>query len=338
MSNIIYDALLRYAPSDRRRTPNGWFAFNSVCCVYNGESRPDTRRRGGIRLTEDNIVVYNCHNCKFKANWRPGSMLSGRMSDLLEWLQVPSDELKKIKFKVWQYNARAEANIEEHHREFTKLEFAEKALPKGAMPFSHWLQPENLTEEFLNVAQYLADRGDAVLSGYDYYWSPEKTSGFNRRVIIPFKWQDKIVGFTARATFPCKTRYYGDTPNNYIFNTESIKPSNRYIILVEGSLDAVAVNGVATLGDKITEDQCNWLNQTGKEIIVLPDREKMGGKLVDVAIQQGWHVSFPRWDRDVKDAAAASKLYGKLYTMWSVIDAKKGNRLEIEVMRKMDLK
>jgi hypothetical protein len=92
------------------------------------------------------------------------------------------------------------------------------------------------------------------------------------------------------------------------------------------------------LGDHLSLDQCQWLNNTGKKIIVLPDREKEGGALVDIALRENWFVSFPPWDTDVKDAADASKKYGKLYTLWSVLDSRTNNKLNINIRRQMDLK
>ena len=55
-------------------------------------------------------------------------------------------------------------------------------------------------------------------------------------------------------------------------------------------------------------------------------------------MRENWYVSFPKWDPDIKDAADASKKYGKLYTLFSVIQAKTNNKLDISIRRKMDLK
>jgi hypothetical protein len=91
---------------------------------------------------------------------------------------------------------------------------------------------------------------------------------------------------------------------------------------------------VATLGDHLSTEQCQWLNTTGKTIIVLPDREKLGGRLVDVALREKWHVSFPKWDLDIKDASLAVKQYGKPYALWAVLNGRTNNHLGINVMRK----
>jgi hypothetical protein len=87
------------------------------------------------------------------------------------------------------------------------------------------------------------------------------------------------------------------------------------------------------LGDKISAEQVQWIKQTGKTPIVVPDRQDEGGNLVDIALREGWYVSFPRWEADVKDAADAAKRYGRLYTIWSLIDARTQNKLQIKIER-----
>jgi DNA primase len=180
----------------------------------------------------------------------------------------------------------------------------------------------------------LSSRGDDILLGGDFYWTPNKANSLNRRIIIPFYWENEVVGWTARVIDNSSPmRYFSEVQPRYLFNTDAIKNDWEYIFICEGPFDGIAINGIAMLGDKVMPDQARWLNQTGKKIIVVPDRVEQGGKLVDVALSEGWHVSFPRWDQGIKDAADAVKAYGKLYTVWSIIDAMTKNKLEIGVRR-----
>src|SRR5690606_21992796 len=135
-----------------RRGHHGWNNLNGVCCIHNGQSRPDTRKRAGIRMT-DNMVVYHCFNCKYKASWAPGRKLSKRMENLLNWVGMPGDELKKLKFKVWQLEEQDKAG--QPLRVPARLEFKEGALPFGAKPFSHWLDQPEPPVDFLEVAAYM---------------------------------------------------------------------------------------------------------------------------------------------------------------------------------------
>lgn len=331
MSNIVYDALLMRAPPDRKRTPGGWTSFNGPCCVNNGQMRPDTRKRAGLRLSPEGTAVYHCFNCAYSATWQPGRSLSNRMKRLLSWMGTDSEELKKINFKIWQLheNVKADNPI----KEWVKLEFKETALPKQAKPIMEWLNEGCTNKDFIEVLQYLAGRGSDLLTSYDYYWTPHRENDLHRRLIIPFRWQGTIVGYTARAIFPTRYRYFTDVQPNYIFNTEVLDNDWKYVFLNEGPFDGIASQGLAFLGNHITDEQVTWVKNSGKIPIVIPDREKGGGTLVDVAIREGWHVSFPKWDPGVKDAADAVKLYGRLYTVWSIIDSMTNNKLQINIER-----
>ena len=351
--NLIYDTLSRNISGIKRKNgASGWSNFNAVCCMNNGESGPDTRNRGGLMLTPDNSCVYHCFNCKYKAMWRPGSNLSRRMENLLDWAHVSLEEQKRVKFKVWQLwmNAKSDKPIDEtFYVPKSKLSFKEVELPPGAKPFSHWLKPENFNEEFAPVAAYMMGRGEDLFDSYEFYWTPEPDvmpdgkldPSISKRVIIPFRWEDKIVGYTARDTSGnLKHRYYGSVQPHYIFNTESIDYDNEYIFVCEGSFDALVINGVAMLGDKITPEQADWLTDTGKKIVIVPDREKLGGKLVDMAVSRGWYVSFPKWgsDMSIKDSAQAVRELGKIYTMLSITDVMFKDSLTISVRRKLALR
>jgi hypothetical protein len=268
------------------------------------------------------------------------------METLLDLANVGQDSLKQLKFKVWQLEqtARENKNFDPQQSYTKKIDFKPVELPKGAKPFSHWLKPENFDERFVPVAEYMMSRGQDLFDSYEFYWTPEKTSDYfdmDRRVIIPFRWEDKLVGFTGRdVTGTLKTRYYGSVQPNYIFNTESIHYDNEFIFVCEGSFDALSIGGVAMLGDKITPEQAEWLNNTGKKIVIVPDREKMGGKLVDVALREGWYVSFPEWGEDlkIKDAAQAVKELGKIYTLLSIRHAITNSKLAISTKRKLKLR
>jgi DNA primase len=162
----------------------------------------------------------------------------------------------------------------------------------------------------------------------------------NQRIIIPFFHNKKIVGYTGRfAGKPPKDvpRYLNsELPGNFLFNSNVMTKNNRkFIILVEGPFDAIAIDGVAALGSTLNKNQIAWLNAVDKEIIVLPDREAKNQDLIDCAIEQKWSVSFPSWEKNIKDAADASKIYGKLYTIFSVIKSRTNSELQIKMKRQL---
>lgn len=340
MSNLVADLFFQHAPVGMKRKADGWNSFNAVCCTHNGQSRPDTRGRGGVIMGADGSFTYHCFNCKFKTSWKEGRLMSNRVVNLLRWLNVPDEQIRQAKFKAWQLAEMSKRDIElpRHESKYVKLEFPKKEMPEGAKPFSHWLAQDPINPNFLEVLKYLDSRGSTILSYDNYWWTPETKYGMSKRVLIPYKWNNEIVGYVGRAIGPAKNRYYGDIPHDYLFNTESIKDEHQYVFVVEGPFDAIAIDGVATLGDKISDTQCRWLNQLQKKIVVVADRENRGGALVNAALTYGWYVSFPKWFDDIKDAADASRQYGQLFTVWSILDSMTNDRFKINVWRQTDLK
>lgn len=332
-NNIVYDTLLTLMPGDRKRSKSGWTGMNGVCCIHNGET-PDTRKRLSIAMGDDGIsCLVSCFNCNFRAIWKPGQTLSRKMMNFLGWMGLSQEDIKKLNFKVWQERERMKLDSSYQPKEIKHLSFAKKNLPIGARPVMDLLKEGYNDKDFESSVLYLAERGEEIFTGYDYFWTPNREHGLNQRIIIPFRWRGEIVGWTGRATIPTKTRYYSEVQAHYLFNTEVIDNDWQYVFLCEGPFDALAINGVASLGDKLSEEQILWLNQSGKTKVVVPDRINAGGTLVDIAIKQGWHVAFPQWDRNIKDAADAVKAYGKLYSIWTIIDSITKDKLSINVQR-----
>lgn len=335
-SRIIYDFVVAKIIGTKKQTQGGWLSFNGSCCIHNGEGKSDTRKRCGIRISPDHKTIIHCFNCSYVASWTPGRSIGKRLQSLLQWMGTTDEEYKKLHFKVWQLKENADAL--KPVKEWFNFTFPDKELPVGAETFAYWASQNSHSSDFINVVEYTANRGSSIFENREYYWCPDTTDDLNRRVIIPFKWNDKVIGWTGRAIFPTKYRYFSSVPTNYLFNTNVIRPEHEYIIVCEGVFDAIAVNGIATLGNHVSTDQIKWLNDTGKKIIVVPDREPSGDALINAAISANWYVCFPKWDSSIKDAADASKYYGKLYAIWSIISTKTNNRLQIDIERVRDLK
>lgn len=335
---LIYDALMQNIPGGKL-TPSRWTTFNGPCCIHNGQMRPDTKKRSGILFDHNGRTSVSCFNCGFRAGWSPGSRFSPKWERYFQWLGMPAEKLMRLNFAVSELRKEmlSTGTLEIAHNAplaNAMPHFQTRALPRGAMPLSMWLDEDCQDPHFLDVVTYLAGRGDDILFGNEYYWTPNTENHMNQRVIIPFYWDDEIVGYTGRIVNGTSTRrYMSDTQPHYIFNTEKVKEDWEFLFVTEGPFDGIAINGVSMLGDKTTAEQAAWLNRTGKTIVVVPDRVNRGGRLVDTALTEGWYVSFPRWDAGIKDAADAVRAYGKLYTIWSIIDARTKNRLEIGVMR-----
>ena len=76
------------------------------------------------------------------------------------------------------------------------------------------------------------------------------------------------------------------------------------------------------------------LNRLQKQIIVVPDRDKAGSKLVEQAIDYGWSVSLPEWNQEINDVGDAVSKYGRLYALHSIVTAAEESPLKIRLRAK----
>jgi DNA primase len=157
----------------------------------------------------------------------------------------------------------------------------------------------------------------------------------NKRVIIPFTWRNEIIGYTSR-TFDdtVKPKYHNSHEPNYVFNVDKQLKDAKFVIVVEGPFDAMAVDGVAILGNECSEIQADIIDSLGREVIVVPDADKAGARLVDKALEYGWSISMPIWQETCKDVSEAVVKYGKLFVIKSILSAKQSNKLKIELMKR----
>lgn len=316
--SLIIDTINSFLPPKRKKTPSGWISFNAVCCHHNGTSA-DTRQRGGMMINDS--VSYHCFNCGFKTSWQSGRIVTAKFRKLMRWLNIPDDLISKCSLEA----LRLKENSDYKSRFELLPKFVDKFLP----PDSVRIGSTETHEEMLLAMEYIANRG-LYLDDYEWYWS----SSYPNRLIIPFYFNNKIVGFTARLLRDGKPKYISEQQPGYVFNFDRQKDNRKYVIVCEGPLDAISVDGVALLGSDISSHQKNLINQLKREVIVLPDRDQAGKKLIEQAIENEWSVSFPNWDRNIKDANEALLKYGRLATLYSIINAKEHSALKIKLLAK----
>ena len=329
--NIVFDALQVYLPAKRKQTPSGWLAFNAPCCEHNGTT-PDTRQRGGLIANADEGVSFHCFNCGFKTSWRNGRNLSFKMKKFMRWLNVPDDTITKLALQVLQTKTDSTG-----HKTFITLpKFVSKELPPKSKPIHEWadykaLEPGGIDKDLFKVLEYIASR-KLNLNDYDFYWTPE--SGYRDRLIIPFYYREKVVGYTARKVVESKVKYLSEQQPGYVFNIDEQTDDRKYVVAVEGPIDAIAIDGVSLLGSEIKEQQTALLNSLGKHVIVVPDRDEAGQKLVYDAMESGWSVSMPDWSQDIGDVNDAVRKYGRLHTLYSIVKNAEESQLKIKLRMK----
>jgi len=326
--SIVADTVLTFLPQKRKTTPSGWLSFNASCCHHNGHSA-DTRGRGGLISNTDGGISYHCFNCGYKASWQPGRPFSHKMRKLLQWMGTPDDIINKVALEVMRENEGVEAKT----RIAEMPSFKTVSLPDDAVKLSEhqWVEAGQLDQRMVRVFQYMLERNLRV-DDIEYYWSP--SLGYRDRLIIPFYYEGRVVGYTARAIGESKSKYLTTMQPGYVFNLDEQGPNKVFCILCEGQIDALHVEGCAIGGSDINDAQALLLNRLQKDIYVVPDRDKAGSKLVERAIELGWSVSMPDWSQDINDIGDAVDKYGRLYTLYSITSAAESSPLKIRLKAK----
>jgi hypothetical protein len=255
------------------------------------------------------------------------------MKTLCRWMGAGEDTIKDLIFEALKSEASPTAEVYQ-----PKIEFTDKQLPEGAMPLLEWSRllkgelNEQVGENFVQILSYLIDRGYDNPFDYDFYWSP--SPGYIDRVIIPFCWEGRLVGNTARKITDGRPKYISDQHPNFVFNFNQQNQGQRYILVVEGPFDALSVNGVALLTNEISEQQSIIINSLGAEVIVIPDQDRAGLVLFDRAEELGWHIASPNWDPDVKDCAEACKRYGSTFVVIDAIKTSVQGKIKINMAKR----
>jgi len=324
--DVLKDAALQNL-GPLRQAPKGWHKRNCMLCHSRGHGQ-DTRQRLGIQFNADSIAV-NCFNCGFSAGYTEGKELSKAFKTFLNEIHVGNKFIEQIEFEIFK-NKNQLKTIRDGEQESStdKLKTLVQKwkpweLPADSLPITQWLEFGLKDINFLKVVDYALDRKIYDLD--KFYWSPLKAQNMNQRLIIPYYYKNEVVGYTSRLCYNSAgksiPKYHQQCPNDFVYNLDSQQDNPRkYVIVTEGVLDAWVVDGISILGE-VGQTKVDIINRLQRNVIVCPDRDKKGWDLVEVAINNNWAVSFPKWDNEIKDAAKAAEKYGRLLTTHSIISS-----------------
>jgi len=337
MSNIIQQTVIDAWQSGRTRvSPSGWISGNAVCCHHKGH-KPDRRGRGGIIAGNDGSISYSCFNCNFSAHYKPGRALFYKMRKLLSWLGIDESTIRFLQLE--SIRLKDSPDITHSEKELI-TNFESKELPDGAMSFNAWAEfyalkgIDECPSEFLDAVSYVSDRA-IDMTKYNFYWTPERSKNINNRVIVPFTYQGRNIGFSARGIPQwVKPKYFMDTQPGYVFNIDKQQSNWHTVIVCEGIFDALSIDGVAVMHNEVNELQADQIDELNRNVIVVPDWDTSGQKLVEQAIEYNWAVSFPIWNQTCKDINDAVCKYGKLFVLKTILDSAEHNSLKIKLLAK----
>ena len=315
--------ILSYLPPKRKKSSSGWISFNAVCCSHNGETM-DKRGRGGVMLENEHDWRYHCFNCNFTASFTLGRPVNHKARKLLTWLGVSKVEIDWLNLESLRHKSIHDI-LDDRSKVITaSIKFKDIELPKNA---------RLLTSEDINVANYLNKRGINV-NDYAFMITPEDKGRNKNRIVIPYTNKGKIVGYTSRYLDNKIPKYINEQQKGYLFGLDLQKDNWEYAIVTEGVLDAISISGLAVMHNRISDKQSQQLKQLYREVIVVPDQDKAGLKLIDDALQNGFNVSIPNWGSGVKDVNDAVIKYGKIKTLLMILESKNSSSIKIKLAKK----
>lgn len=314
--------IVQYLPGKRKSSSSGWISFNGPCCIHNGESL-DKRQRGGLKSSPEGWS-YHCFNCGFTASFILGRNLSVKARKFLSWLNVPQEEIERINLESLKH--RSIEGLIDTRKTFdiiSDIKFEERDM--GGVEF--------VTQDHTEVWDYLRTRHAPI----DYPFMVSATEGARLGVVIPFTYDNTLVGNTTRFLDDRKPVWLNDFQPGYVFGTDLQRSDWQYVIVTEGIFDALCISGLALMHNEISDAQARLIRSLGKEVIVVPDQDKPGMSLVDRAVELGWSVSMPAWE-DCKDVNDAVKKYGKVGTLLTIMQSRETSKIKIELRKRQIVK
>jgi hypothetical protein len=315
--------ILNIIPGKKRMTSSGWYSFNALCC-HNRGHRPDKKNRGGLLISGEGVWTFHCFNCGFKCGVQPAKQFTVNTKRFLEWCGIDRLQVERLSFKNF---SNRDVDISEELRPIIVM-FDERKLPQD----SELLDPNNPLHKI--HCDYLQGRG-LTSEHYSFYVTPNAPTERERnRIIIPYYYNGKIVGYTSRFYTTPGPKYLSEQQRGYVFNTDGQHDNWKVCILVEGQFDAISIGGCAYMSNTISDEQVRVIKKLRRDIIVVPDRDKPGMEICDRALELGYKVSIPNWAPEVKDTNDAVMTYGKLPTLLSILESATTSKITIEMMRR----
>jgi len=317
----VFD-ILQVIPGKKKLSQSGWHSFNAICC-HNRGHKADTRGRGGIRMDGDNWS-YHCFNCGFKCGFVLGKSITRNTRTLFSYCGVDKEQVDKWSFESLQHKDLLD--FVKVRKEKKKIKFKETHLPEAELISiddpKHSIFVDYITRRKVNVKDY------------PFMCTPDMEGRQSNRIIIPFTYENKIVGHTSRYLDDRKPKFISEQQSGYLFGVDLQKPDWQVCIVVEGIFDALCINGCALTTNAISDMQADILKQMNKKIIVVPDQDKSGMEIIDKALDYGFYVSIPSWEYGIKDVNDAVIKYGKLPTLLSILQSATNSKIKLEMKRK----
>lgn len=321
-SKTLEEVIRQYIPLQPFPSSTGWHPV--LCKVCNDHGRKGLR--GGFKFDGD-TVAYHCFNCGPEMNtiYDPAESkgMPKKMRKVLEAFHVPDDEWQQVLFDnlaVQQAGKKGEII-----KKIEDIEPKEIEMPDNFYPLAEAKKGDKWAE----VAKwYLEDERGIDPESYPFFLVTPSDNEFkkkwNGRLIIPMYKDGKLIFYQGRDLTNKKMKKYESpsTPKDKVLYgfDRLFEQTDAPLYIVEGWFDAFAIDGVAIIGNELSNAQIQWLNRSRRKKVYIPDRTGDGQRSAEKALEQGWYVSTPDIGQSCKDMSDAVHKYGKMYVMKSLAD------------------
>lgn len=310
MDNVTLEEVVRqHLRLSRRPNSSGWFSILCKVCNDHGRKGP----RAGFRFDGES-VAYHCFNCGHSTVYDPASSKSmpRKMVEVLNAFNIPEEEWQAVILSHLDGEAAKPWKVRRTEIEPKAIDLPSYFRPLGNDSSSQladaYLETRGITRD--QYSFYVANRTD----------DPSSHKWFGR-LIIPVYKDNHLIFFQGRDMTGKRDRPYLSPAiprDNILFGYAELFQNDDFpLYITEGWFDAFVINGVAVYGNQLTSNQINWLRQSRREKVVIPDQRGEGFLLAEQAVKLGWSVSTPDIGscKDVNDAFVK---YGKLYTLRTI--------------------
>jgi hypothetical protein len=261
-----------------------------------------------------------------------GRTVSFKAKRLLGWMGVPDNEIEMLNLESLRHRS-IHGILEDRQKTFNILSTIEFEESDDFPPCS-----EVVTPEFPYYWNYIRQRG--VPEDFPVMTSIKNDGVHWVRpfVLVPFTYDNKIVGWTARFLDNKAPKYINHSQPGYVFGTDLQQADWQHVLVMEGIFDALSIGGLAVMHNTISDAQARLIRSLGREVTVVPDQDTAGVELIDRAVELGWAVSIPEWPEDCKDVNDAVIKLGKLGALLTIMAARETSKIKIEIRKKQLVK
>jgi len=312
----LEDVVRQYIPLPHVNA-KGWHnCVHPICDHGNKGSR-------AAFLFADNVTVFHCYNCGVKTKYDPSShkTMPPKMIAILDDFGIPDSEWQQIVFDNLTLQTKTKSDYQPD-----RIKIDPMVLPTPED--FYFLADAKSNDQWAVIAkEYLKhDRG---INWKDYPFMLSHKSDdvlmrkwFKRLIIPMYNRKNELVFYQGRDLTEAAVKKYQSPPATaskiiYGFDKLFDYSNTAPLYVVEGWFDAFLIDGVALLGNTISEEQAIWLDKSQRKKVYIPDRFGNGKEVALHALSLGWSIATPDIgsDESCKDMTDVINKYGKLYTM-----------------------